>query len=46
MPEGDFKWMTEEEMLSYVNNYENWQEDDERGAILMVDLIYPPELHW
>lgn len=46
LPVGDFSWETRFD-LDKINKEEilSWQDDDEMGRILEVDLIYPAHLH-
>ena len=41
LPVGEFEWMSESEL----QNWEKFVEEEGKGCILEVDLIYPEELH-
>ena len=41
LPVGNFKWMNEKEL----ENWERFVEQEGKGCILEVDLLYPKELH-
>ena len=45
LPVGDFKWLTEGEILDLHEKLLNVSDTDDTGYILCVDLEYPKELH-
>ena len=40
---GDFRWLTEKEIINI--DFVKYKEDSKKGVILEVDLEYPQELH-